>query len=144
MGLFDQVKGQMTSTLIGQVMSSMGLKDSPIFRAAMELVFKAGGINGLSQRFQDSGLGGIFGSWVNPGSNEVLAPDQVHQIFGAEEIEKSARDNGVSSHELSEQLSTLLPTLVDHLTPDGHMPVEPPSPDNLLSTAFDINQRSTH
>ncbi len=86
------------------------------------LLERAGGIDGLVARFQESGLGDKARSWVGTGDNEDVSPDEVRQALGREDVRRVADEAGVSEDEAASGLAGLLPGLVDRLTPGGQVP----------------------
>ena len=83
---------------------------------------RPGGLGGLLQSFQQGGLGHVFQSWIGTGQNLPVAPDQLHGTLGSDWIAKIAQATGLPPNEVSQHLSTVLPQIVDHLTPNGQMP----------------------
>lgn len=121
MGLFDSL-AQAAGAL-------MGGKDSGIqgqlLQAATQLLGQnsnIGGLAGLVQAFQKNGLGEIVNSWVGTGQNMPISPAQVQQGLGAGLLEQLAGKAGVSTDAASSQLASLLPSLIDKLTPEGKIP----------------------
>lgn len=121
MGLFDSL-AQAAGAL-------MGGKDSGIqgqlLQAATQLLGQnsnIGGLAGLVQAFQKNGLGEIVNSWVSTGQNLPISPAQVQQGLGAGLLEQLAGKAGVSTDAASSQLASLLPSLIDKLTPEGKIP----------------------
>ena len=83
---------------------------------------RPGGLGGLLQSFQQGGLGHVFQSWVASGQNLPIAPDQLHGTVGPDWISKIAQATGLPQAQVEQHLSTLLPQIIDHLTPNGQMP----------------------
>ena len=81
-----------------------------------------GGLGGLLERFSRGGLGDVAKSWVSPGENLPVSPDQVSDVFGHDAMGSLASQLGMPRAEVAGQLSELLPGLVDKLTPDGQIP----------------------
>jgi uncharacterized protein YidB (DUF937 family) len=81
-----------------------------------------GGLGGLLQSFQQNGHGDIVNSWVGPGQNQPIAPDQLHQALGPEAVSNLSRMTGVGQTELLAELSRVLPGIVDRLTPQNRVP----------------------
>lgn len=81
-----------------------------------------GGLGGLIGKFQQAGLGNVIGSWVGNGQNEPISPDQLHKVLGADAISELAGKLGINMGDTANQLSQLLPALVNHLTPQGQAP----------------------
>jgi uncharacterized protein YidB (DUF937 family) len=87
--------------------------------AVNELIEKHGGLQGLIQQFEQQGLGATVRSWVGTGANQPISPDQVHQALGVDTIKDLAAKSGLSTDELANKLSGILPQAIDHLTPGG-------------------------
>ncbi len=51
-----------------------------------------------------------------------VAPSQVEQVLGADVLGQFAARAGVPPEQSSSSLAAVLPTLVDHLTPNGQLP----------------------
>jgi uncharacterized protein YidB (DUF937 family) len=83
-----------------------------------------GGISGLSQKFQNGGLGELFGSWVGTGDNQLITPAQIEAVMGNAKVQAFADLLGIDTTKATEFLATTLPALVDKLTPDGKIPEE--------------------
>ena len=81
-----------------------------------------GGLSGMLRRFQQSGHGDVINSWVGPGQNRAIAPDQLHQALGPDAVNNLSRLTGMSQDQLLSELSRVLPGVVDKLTPNGRMP----------------------
>jgi uncharacterized protein YidB (DUF937 family) len=81
-----------------------------------------GGLGALLQSFQQSGHGGIINSWIGPGQNQPITPDQLHQALGPQAVDNLSRLTGVAAPDLISELSRVLPGVIDRLTPQGRMP----------------------
>lgn len=84
----------------------------------------AGGLGGLLSQFQQAGLGNVAQSWVGNGPNQQVTPDQLHQVFGDEQVNQWSQQSGMPKHDLLSQLSQYLPHAVDKMTPQGQVPAE--------------------
>jgi len=84
----------------------------------------AGGLGGLLSKFQQAGLGNVAQSWVGSGPNQQVTPDQLHQVFGDEQVNQWSQQSGMPKHDLLSQLSQYLPHAVDQMTPQGQVPAE--------------------
>ena len=127
MGLMDQL-GQ----AVGGMMGGQGTQ-SPLLQAVTSLLGQnssVGGLAGLVQAFQKNGLGEIVNSWVSTGKNLPVTPDQIKQGLGDDFLSQLAGKAGVSPDAASAQLSSLLPDLIDKLTPNGK--IEASGIDQLL------------
>jgi uncharacterized protein YidB (DUF937 family) len=90
----------------------MGLLNSP----------EIGGVPGLVQKFQQSGMEAHVASWISSGTNLPITADQIQQVLGSAAVQKFASGAGISTDEASNHLASLLPSIVDHLTPNGTVP----------------------
>jgi uncharacterized protein YidB (DUF937 family) len=81
-----------------------------------------GGLGGLLDKLRNAGQGEAADSWVRPGPNQSIEPGQLGSAIGQQTISDLARQAGISEQELLQQLSKILPGMVDKLTPDGRLP----------------------
>lgn len=121
MGLLDQ--------LIAQVGQSLGNNQGnvPHGDVVTQLVKSLGlsngnGIAGLVQLFQQHGLGDMIASWVSQGPNPPVSAGQVTQVLGADKLGQIAASLGVSPEVAAGHVSSVLPSLIDKLTPTGQVP----------------------
>lgn len=123
MGLLDQVLGGMTGgqQQAGGASPLMGLLGG-LLSGQSPMAGLAGGLPALLARFQGAGMGDIAQSWVGTGANQPVAPDQVHQALGDQQIDAMAQQTGLPKQDLLSQLAQHLPMLVDRMTPNGHVP----------------------
>src|SRR5260221_2380181 len=84
----------------------------------------SGGLGDLLRQFQQNGQGQIANSWVGKGENKPIAPGDLANALGADQIDSLASHSGMSRDELLRGLSQYLPQVIDHLTPDGRLPTE--------------------
>jgi uncharacterized protein YidB (DUF937 family) len=83
-----------------------------------------GGLAGLVQKFEQSGLGNIVASWVGSGQNLPISAEQLQNVLGSDVIGQFAQQLGLSPHDAASQLSQVLPQVVDQATPSGELPAE--------------------
>ncbi len=81
-----------------------------------------GGLGGLLQRFQGAGLGDAVASWMSNSANVPVSPDEVKSALGDGPLRTLAEHAGLDENEAATHLSSLLPQLVDRLTPNGQLP----------------------
>jgi uncharacterized protein YidB (DUF937 family) len=84
----------------------------------------SGGLGDLLRQFQQNGQGEAANSWVSPGPNKSISPDDLGRALGNDQLNTLASQSGLSREELLEGLSQHLPGVIDHLTPDGRLPTE--------------------
>jgi uncharacterized protein YidB (DUF937 family) len=81
-----------------------------------------GGLGGLLEKLQQSGLGDVAKSWVDTGQNQPVSPSSLGSALGPTLIKTLAEKTGLSEQEVTAQLAQLLPGFVDKLTPQGRLP----------------------
>jgi uncharacterized protein YidB (DUF937 family) len=116
MGLMDQLGQAVGGAMGGQT------AQNPLLQALTSLLGQnssAGGLAGIVQAFQKNGLGDIVNSWVGTGKNLPVTPDQIKQGLGSDLLSQLAGKAGVSPDAASAQLSSLLPDVIDKVTPNG-------------------------
>jgi uncharacterized protein YidB (DUF937 family) len=117
------------------VTSMLSNCSNPLAVGLLELINKQpGGVAGLVQTFHEKGLGEVVNSWVSTGQNLPISSDQIQHVLGSQQVHDLAARVGVSPDTISSQLTTLLPTLVDKLTPNGQVPDH----GSLLETGMNI------
>jgi uncharacterized protein YidB (DUF937 family) len=84
----------------------------------------SGGLNDLLKQFQQNGQGEVAHSWIGPGPNKAVSPNDLAIALGADRINTLTALSGMSRDELLNGLSQQLPEVVDQLTPDGRLPTE--------------------
>ncbi|SJM95479.1 conserved hypothetical protein [Crenothrix polyspora] len=81
-----------------------------------------GGLSGLVEKFQKTGLGDVAASWVGTGDNKAVSPDQVVAALGQDQVTELAKQAGIPEEKGAEVLSQVLPSVVNEMTPDGEVP----------------------
>ena len=84
----------------------------------------SGGLNDLLKQFQQNGQGDVAKSWIGPGANKAISPNDLASALGADRITTLAGFSGMSRDDLLNGLSQQLPDVIDRLTPDGRLPTE--------------------
>lgn len=107
-GLSDLLKGGLGGILAG------GAAGSVI----------SGGLGDLLKDLQQGGQKDAADSWVGKGENRQIAPDDLANALGADQINFMSQQSGLPRDELLQQLSQYLPRFVDEMTPDGRVPTE--------------------
>ena len=105
-GLSDMLKGGLGGLLAGGAAGSI----------------LSGGLGDLLNQFQQKGLGDQANSWVSNGPNKQIAPGDLANALGADQIDQLSSQSGLPREELLQGLSQYLPDVVNHLTPDGRLP----------------------
>ncbi|MCK1744378.1 DUF937 domain-containing protein [Bradyrhizobium sp. 139] len=84
----------------------------------------SGGLGDLLNQLQQGGQSETANTWVGKGENKPIAPGDLANALGADQIESLSAQSGLSRDELLSGLSQYLPQVIDHLTPDGRLPTE--------------------
>jgi len=116
MGLMD---------LAGQFLGGASVSDSKtqLLNAVIGMIQNhPGGLQGLLGQFQSSGLGEHVASWVGSGDNLPLSGEQLHQALGAEQVQALAQQAGLPPEHATSGLASMLPDIINHLTPGGQIP----------------------
>ena len=133
MGLLDSLVGSVVSQALGgsqqggqaaliQALIGMLMNGGLGGGGAAQAGAPAGGLGGLLEQFQRSGLGDVAASWVSTGQNLPISADQLGSVLGSDVLGQLARSAGMDQGAAAGQLSELLPQVVDALTPDGQLP----------------------
>jgi uncharacterized protein YidB (DUF937 family) len=69
-------------------------------------------------------MGDVIGSWIGKGENQPISGDQLQDVLGSDLISGIAQKLGINASMLLPMLATLLPSLIDQLTPRGQAPAE--------------------
>ncbi len=81
-----------------------------------------GGLGGLVSKFEQAGMGDVIGSWVGNGANQQISPDQVQGALGSDAISGMASKLGINAQTLLPLLASVLPLLINQMTPQGKVP----------------------
>ncbi len=79
-------------------------------------------LSDIVERFDRGGQGPAARSWVSPGANQPISPDQMNAVLDDGTVEQLSAATGVGRDELLAGLARVLPGVVDQLTPDGRLP----------------------
>ena len=88
------------------------------------LLGSVGGIQGLLQKANDAGLGGVVSSWVGTGPNQAIDASQVTQLLGNDTVKGIASKFGIDVNQAAPLVAGMLPVIVDKLTPHGEVPAD--------------------
>jgi uncharacterized protein YidB (DUF937 family) len=125
MGFLDEI---MKSQDLGSI-AGMIAKNPQILQAAIALlstrdssVGGSGGLGSLASAFQGKGLEDVFSSWVSTGANKSISASQLENVLGKDVLGQFAKKAGIGSGEAGSVLASLLPELVNQVTPKGKVP----------------------
>jgi uncharacterized protein YidB (DUF937 family) len=114
MGLLDSVMGTISGHGSGNALLDgvLAMVNDPAH----------GGLEGLVNGFRDKGLGSLVDSWVSTGHNLPVSADQIAHALGPARQAGLAAKVGMSPEDLQGKLTSVLPEVVDKLTPGGQLP----------------------
>ena len=113
MGLLDSILGAGS----GKSDASGGV--TPLVGILGGLLAQSGGLQGLANKFSQSGQGNAFSSWVGMGENQPISGNQIQTALGSDQVNALAAKLGVDPARASHFLAEYLPKVVDKLTPEG-------------------------
>jgi uncharacterized protein YidB (DUF937 family) len=126
MGLLDiatSVLGNMVSGgQVQQPSGGMGAATDVLGAVMGALNNHPGGLEGVVNSLNQSGLGSVVTQWIGNGPNPPVTPGQITNALGTGPINDIAGRLGISPDMAGTALSQLLPHIVDHLTPNGQLP----------------------
>jgi len=117
MGLFDDVG----KAIGGAVAGSTGGGQAALIQAVVAML-AGGGLDGLVKSFRQNGLGDVIGSWMSTGKNLPVSAEQITKVVGSDQLGRLAQQSGLDTGSVASQLASLLPGIIDKLTPSGAMP----------------------
>jgi uncharacterized protein YidB (DUF937 family) len=126
-GLGDLLGGILGGSARGGGLGSGGLGGNPMLRMLLPLVASMlmnGGLQKILSRLQAQGKGAQADSWVRQGPNEPVGADDVRQAIDKQDLDRIARELGVSEDEAAGAVAQVLPDVVDQATPDGDLPAD--------------------
>lgn len=118
MGLLDQIGGVVGGALGGK---GAGVK-AVLLQQLVAMLSKPGALGNLTSAFQGAGLGNILQSWVGTGQNLPISADQVQKVLGSGVVADLAKKAGIGESETTSALASLLPQVIDKVTPGGNVP----------------------
>jgi len=127
MGLLDSILGSLAGGQSPQAQQGGSPGTDLLMQALMALLSQqgggqGGGLGGLVKQFEQGGLGDVVSSWVGGGQNMPVSGSQLEEVFGSDAMGQFAQQLGLGRGEAADQLSQLLPQMVDRMTPEGRLP----------------------
>lgn len=116
MGLFDSVMGAVSQ----QMGQQGGLVN--VLGGLLANDGEMGGLGGLTEKFNQVGMGDMVNSWIGGGENSPISAEQISKVLGGDTVARIASQLGVDPAQATDQLAQFLPGLIDKLTPQGAVP----------------------
>lgn len=138
MGLLDGILGSLMGGAAG---SGMSAQQNPLVQIALQMLQQNGGIEGVLSKFQQAGYGQQAGSWVSTGQNMPISGDILSQVLGSGQVGQIAQQLGMSHGEAAGGLASVLPQVIDQMTPQGHVP--PDHQDIVAETLAILQKRAS-
>ena len=120
MGMLDGLLGNLLGGASGG--DGTSAQQNPLLQMALQLLQQNGGVGGLVDKFRQAGYAQQADSWVAVGENQPIAADALQQVLGSGDLGAIAAKLGMSSGSAAGGLASLLPQLIDRMTPHGHVP----------------------
>lgn len=79
------------------------------------------GLGELVDHFRQNGQGAIADSWVETGPNKSINDTEVERALGPDLIDNLVKQTGLSRVDLLSRLASVLPDVVDKMTPEGRL-----------------------
>lgn len=122
MGLLDGLLGGLMGGTSGS--GTAAQQQNPLLQIALQLLQQNGGLQGMLSKFQQAGYGAQADSWVSTGENMPVSAEALQQVLGQGQLAQIAQQLGVSRGEAAGGLASLLPQMVDRMTPQGQVPAD--------------------
>ncbi|HEV8332395.1 MAG TPA: YidB family protein [Steroidobacteraceae bacterium] len=121
MGVLDQFGGAVGSVL-GQGKNA-GVS-AVLLQQLIAMLSKPGALANLTNAFQSAGLGNILQSWIGTGQNLPISAGQVQKVLGSGTVADLAKKAGIGESETTSALASLLPQVIDKVSPGGSVPAQ--------------------
>ncbi|WP_411725386.1 YidB family protein [Methyloglobulus sp.] len=125
MGILDAILGVIKSRATNNAApGAAGGVDNNLLESVIGMISdpQSGGLSGLIEKFSAGGLGEQVVSWVNTGENQTISAEQIQAVLGSSFVQGLAEKVGINMADVAGSLSSLLPQVIDKLTPDGEVP----------------------
>ena len=129
MGLLDGLIGNVIGSMLGGNRSqnpfdagNQGQGGNVFLQIALSLLQQNGGLEGVLNKFRQSGLAQQADSWVGTGENMNISADQLQHVLGSSTINDLASQLGMPPDQAGSALAQMLPDIVNRLTPQGQVP----------------------
>ena len=108
------------------LMNKLGGADNDSVSAMLGKLLSAGeesggGLGGIIAAMQEKGLGDIVESWLGDGDNADIAPEQVKEVVGEQQIAEMAASVGADEDTILDTLKDALPQIIDKSSSGGSL-----------------------
>lgn len=122
MGLLDQIGGALGQGQAGK--AAGGGLVAALLPQLISMLSQPGAMGNLTNAFQQAGLGNVLQSWLGTGENLPISGDQVKQVLGAGNVADLGARAGLTETDASNAIASLLPQVMDKLSPGGSLPAQ--------------------
>ena len=134
MGLLDDILKQAGGAGGGQAgglgaIADLVMKNPQVVSAAIAMlnpkdtsVGGGGGLADIVGAFNKGGLADVMASWVGGGPNKPVDPRALASVLGPVVLGQFAKKAGIGHADAGSVLASVLPELINHMTPQGQVP----------------------
>lgn len=115
MGILDQVVGAVGGAGKGGIQALL-------LQQLIAMLSQPGALAKLTSAFQQHGLANVLQSWLGTGTNLPISPAQVQQVLGGSTVSDMASKVGIAAPEAASTIASLLPQVIDKISPNGQAP----------------------
>lgn len=94
--------------------------------ALSKLFSSNGGMQGMTSKLSQNGMGQQVQSWIGHGQNQPVSGDQIQSALDPNSINELARQTGQTPEQASSNVAQVLPEMMNQASPQGQMPSEDP------------------
>jgi uncharacterized protein YidB (DUF937 family) len=124
MGILDAVLGAITNQAGNSAAPGTANADHGLLESVIGMISdpQSGGLSGLVEKIAAGGLGDQVASWVGKGENLPISAEQLQAVLGSPFVQGLAAKMGINTADVAGSLASMLPQVIDKLTPDGEVP----------------------
>lgn len=127
MGILDTVLGVIKSQVANSAApgaAAPGSGDNNLLESVIGMLNdpQTGGLSGLVEKIAAGGLAEQVASWVGTGNNLPVTAEQIQEVLGSSFVKGLAEKVGINTADVAGSLASMLPQVIDKLTPDGEVP----------------------
>ena len=128
MGMLDGLIGSVIGNMMGGAGAAPGAAPgagagaNPLLNIAFQLMQQQGGLQGLLGTLSQGGMQKQAESWVSQGQNQGVSGDLLKSVLGSGVLGNLGAQHGMNANEVSSGLASMLPELINQMTPQGNVP----------------------
>jgi uncharacterized protein YidB (DUF937 family) len=130
MGMLDGLIGSVIGNMMGGAGAAPGAAPgaaagggaNPLLNIAFQLMQQQGGLQGLLGSLTQGGMAQQAASWVGQGQNQGVTGDMLKSVLGSGVLGNLGAQHGMNENEVSSGLASMLPELINQMTPQGQVP----------------------